>query len=122
LYSADILTCRIPDTESLSSYIKRNELAVTGWQSLGACIRRFHDAHIYHADLNAHNILLDNKGNIFLIDFDKGSIDQGESWKQRNLQRLRRSLDKLSRQGDDFSFKDTDWDSLIAGYEDKAIT
>lgn len=68
------------------------------WRNIGCVIRRFHDAGVYHADLNCFNILVDEHS-VYLIDFDKSRIIDGASdnaaWKQRNLNRLKRSLNKL---------------------------
>jgi len=42
------------------------------WAAIGRCIARFHTAGIRHADLNAHNVLLDGD-EVFLIDFDRAA-------------------------------------------------
>lgn len=115
-YSADILTQKIADSQPLSRVLLQKPLSDTSWQSIGKCIRAFHRQHIYHADLNAHNILLDGSGRIFLIDFDKSRVDQDASWHQRTLQRLLRSLHKLQRQDTNFHFCETDWQALLTGY------
>lgn len=115
-YTADILTRRIKNTVSLSEYLSEKKLSAAGWQAIGSCIRKFHKAHIYHADLNAHNLLLDENENVYMIDFDKGRIDQNSCWHRPNLQRLRHSLDKLSRQATSFNFFDDNWIELERGY------
>ncbi len=94
-YRQALLTARIPDAESLASRLARN-MHVAPWDAAGAMIARFHLAGVDHADLNAHNIMIDAEGKLWLIDFDRGSqgahdAKVGES----NLQRLRRSLNKL---------------------------
>jgi 3-deoxy-D-manno-octulosonic acid kinase len=67
------------------------------WRNIGRVIRRFHDAGVYHADLNCFNILVNGQA-VYLIDFDKSRIIEGASdnavWKHRNLNRLKRSLNK----------------------------
>jgi tRNA A-37 threonylcarbamoyl transferase component Bud32 len=63
---------------------------------LGKTLRLFHAAQVFHADLNAHNILIDANYKAYLIDFDRGTIRTGESWKPSNLMRLQRSLHKLT--------------------------
>ena len=63
-------------------------------------LARFHRAGLDHADLNAHNILLDAAGNPWLIDFDRSRRRADGSWRQSNLDRLARSLAKLSGGGD----------------------
>src|SRR5690606_26981170 len=47
------------------------------WSSIGPAavaeaIFAMHEAGVWHADLNAYNILLDAQGQAWLIDFDKG--------------------------------------------------
>src|SRR5690606_5957198 len=70
-YRADIVTERIAPAESLAERLAREPLSASGWRAIGACIRRFHDAGIWHADLNAHNVLLTADGP-HLLDFDRG--------------------------------------------------
>ena len=116
-YTADILTHRIENSISLSSYLAENKLSDEGWHLIGNCIHQFHKAHIYHADLNAHNVLLNQDGRVFVIDFDKGRIDCGESWQLKNLQRLKRSLDKLKKQISNYNFHEENWKYLEEGYK-----
>lgn len=95
-----ILTSRIPDARTLA-----DEIAIPGmdtdaetalWARVGGCIRRFHEAGAWHADLNARNILLDAAANVFLIDFDRARLAPGKKVNGKsNLKRLRRSLEKL---------------------------
>ncbi len=118
-YSADIMTHKLGDTVTLSSYLSGDKLSASKWQSIGSCIRKFHNADIYHADLNAHNLLLDDKGRVYIIDFDKGRIDMGSSWHSKNLQRLHHSLDKLSRQTRSFNFTEDNWGELEQGYSNR---
>jgi len=56
-----------------------------------------HAAGADHADLNAHNILLDGDGVVSVIDFDRGRLRNGGSWMRRNLARLQRCLLYTSR-------------------------
>jgi 3-deoxy-D-manno-octulosonic acid kinase len=79
-------------------------------------VRRFHDAGVWHADLTAHNLQINAAGEIFLLDFDRGRRrDAGAGWRQGNLARLRRSLDKISSAGQ-VHFDDAGWRALQAGY------
>jgi len=115
-YSADLITVRIPDSFSLSDALQRGKLCRQDWFGVGMCLRKFHDFGVYHADLNANNILLDNIGNIFLIDFDRCEIRTSNWWKKFNLQRLHCSLAKLSNKFTEFHFQQEDWDDLLGGY------
>ncbi len=75
---------------------------------------------VRHADLNAHNILIDSRGEVFLIDFDRGRRRAPGGWTQRNLQRLRRSLDKISVAFASGRFTDEHWQFLLEGYARQA--
>ena len=85
------------------------------WIAIGRCLRRFHELGVCHADLNAHNILIGTGAElpaepvppdaplpvpryerVFLIDFDRGTLRKPGFWKDDNLVRLRRSLEKIS--------------------------
>ena len=117
-YRADLITRQIKNVMTLADYLKEKECDETTWKAIGACVRRFHDAAVYHADLNARNILLSiESGDVYLIDFDKGSFRYlGESWKPSNLARLQRSLVKFKSLNPGFRFSGENWDSLIRGY------
>ena len=95
-----------------------SDLNDDGWKAIGACIRRFHDSGVYHADLNAHNILLTAAQKVYLIDFDKGSLGADAHGRHvRNLARLQRSLIKLGSTVDDFHYTEAAWQGLRAGYD-----
>lgn len=115
-YTADILMKRIP-AMSVAQRLLDSQLDVDAWMAIGSTIRRFHDAGIYHSDLNAHNILLTEDHEVSLIDFDRGEMRKDGSWKQANLDRLQRSLRKLASIHVDFNFHEADWDLLLKGYE-----
>lgn len=114
-YRADLITLRIPAARSLAQALAQGALPAERWQAIGACIRRFHDAGVHHADLNAHNILLTADG-VYLIDFDRGRLRAAGYWRQGNLARLFRSLRKLYNESLDIAFGDADWQALLAGY------
>lgn len=117
-HRADLVTKQIHDVKPLADYLLAGELSKTTWQDIGTCIRRFHDAGVYHADLNARNILLNpDSRDVYLIDFDKGSIRYiGEAWKASNLARLQRSLNKFKSMNKSFNYNETEWESLLDGY------
>ena len=116
-YSADIMTQRIPHTTTLAEELGRHALAENTWQELGKMIRRFHHHGVWHADLNANNILIDTETRLYLIDFDRGRLCQpSRQWQQANLDRLKRSLLKLQRKMECFYFAESDWQTLLAGY------
>lgn len=121
-----LLTEYVPRTRTLTAVLRRGTLADTAWRDIGETIARLHAAGVDHADLNAHNVLLDEDGGVYLIDFDRGRLraSPGE-WRSRNLARLRRSLDKLSGDERGLYFDDADWQALQSGYRtasDRAST
>jgi len=124
LYRARILLQRIPNVQTFDYLLSTTALENTVWQSVGACIRRFHQQGVYHADLNANNILLDDQQIVYLIDFDKGEIrkekQQQAQWKQDNLQRLKRSLLKQQALRDQYAFSEENWGSLVDAYNGAA--
>lgn len=97
-YRAAILMQRLEGVRSLA---ERAQIAGEGapWEEVGRMIARFHRAGLDHADLNAHNILIDANGRCWLIDFDRGQIRiLATGWRERNLRRLKRSLLKYRGQ------------------------
>lgn len=120
LYRAQILVQRIPNVQTLDQLLMQRELTQAQWQSIGECIRKFHNAGIYHADLNANNILLDADGQVYLIDFDKGELraehDDSSVWKAENLQRLKRSLLKQQAVHSNYFFMQENWQLLLEAY------
>jgi 3-deoxy-D-manno-octulosonic acid kinase len=84
LYRADLITQRIENSESLAARLLEGPLSLTQWIAVGRCIRRFHDAGVHHADLNAHNILLTPE-QVYLIDFDRGTLRKRGWWADTTL-------------------------------------
>ena len=116
-YRADIITLRIPQAQSVAQIIKNQSLTESSWQAIGKCIRQFHDQGVYHADLNANNILLDNEQKVFILDFDRGELrSPGGKWQQANIERLLRSFNKIKAHSETFYFSDSDWQALLRGY------
>jgi 3-deoxy-D-manno-octulosonic acid kinase len=96
LYRCDLITQRIVGAEPLSAMLALGAVSESMWHAVGAAVAQLHRAGVDHADLNAHNILLDVKGAVSVIDFDRGRMRAPGAWSSRNLQRLQRSLDKIS--------------------------
>ena len=115
-YRAELITELIPDTLSLAARLTDEARTEEFWKALGGCLRRFHDLGVYHADLNANNILIDSLLQIYLIDFDRGEIRSPGGWSEKNLQRLKRSLLKIKAASPVFYFEEQDWDTLMQGY------
>lgn len=115
-YRADLLTVRMPGIAPLSSRVSRQPADADFWRGIGRGIRRFHEAGVCHADLNAYNVQVDERDSVFLLDFDRGKILPTGLWQQKNLARLRRSLQKIARLDPRAHFSDEDWTHLVAGY------
>jgi len=115
-YRADLLTELIPDAKTLAGSLSEKSQSAKFWCNLGTCLRRFHEQGVYHADLNANNILIDAGLEIYLIDFDRGEIRSPGAWAIQNLERLKRSLLKIKANSSDFHFNDEDWTQLLSGY------
>jgi 3-deoxy-D-manno-octulosonic acid kinase len=119
-YRAELITERLENTEPLSVRLEREMLSLATWVAIGRCIRRLHDAGAYHADLNAHNILLTAGGTdatrVWVVDFDRGSIRRQGLWRDANLARLYRSLRKISVGLAPDRFTAAEWGTLLASY------
>jgi 3-deoxy-D-manno-octulosonic acid kinase len=120
-YRAELISRFQPNLGTLATVIESGALDAGDWRELGGLIRRYHQAGICHADLNANNILLGEDGDFHLIDFDKAELSpMRRGWREANLSRLRRSLCKISRlmqqDGRFFHFNEDDWAALLEGY------
>lgn len=112
-YTADLLTRKLPGI-TLARRLAEGTLDQALGRRLGALLARFHRHGVFHADLNAHNILVDDS-ELHLIDFDRGSIrPHNGAWREANLARLLRSLRKLGAGGP--SFEHEFWRPLKAAY------
>jgi 3-deoxy-D-manno-octulosonic acid kinase len=117
-YRADLITRRIADVQTLAECLPTGRLDAELAQEVGSLVARFHREGIWHADLNAHNVLVAPAA-LYLIDFDRGRMRApGAGWRMANLQRLRRSLFKLGAAADgEEAFDQKIWTPLMYGYE-----
>ncbi len=114
-YQADLLSEKIPNATDLVDVLKKSALSKLQYHHIGQEICKLHRAQVNHTDLNIHNILLDNNGKVWIIDFDKCYQQQGNDWKGQNLQRLLRSFRKEVKKRD-IQWHEADWQYLIEGY------
>ena len=117
-YRSDIITHRIDSAKDLHQYLLTQPLDQDVWHKVGKTIAKFHRFHVYHHDLNIHNIMLDDKGEIWLIDFDKCDIRPSGNWQESNLSRLNRSLLKEQGKHPGYHFKEENWQALMKGYQE----
>lgn len=116
-YTADILTRTIEHAITLDACLQQGRLDDRLARRTGALVARFHRHGVWHADLNATNVLVTPE-NLYLIDFDRGRMRTSHTaWQQANLRRLRRSLIKLGAASDgEQAFENQLWKPLMQGY------
>lgn len=113
----DIITERIRDADSLGKILLDRPVDDAIWTTIGKTIRQFHDQFVYHHDLNVHNIMLDKKDKIWLIDFDQGEIrPHSVDWKTQNMSRLYRSFLKEKSKASKFFWEESNWEKLSESY------
>lgn len=108
-YRAAILVQRIPKVQALAKVLGQPH-----HRAVARAIFAMHDAGVWHADLNAYNILLDERNQVWLIDFDRGRRRTATiRLRNANLLRLRRSLIKVAgTAGLDY------WDNINRAYQE----
>lgn len=115
-YTCDLITQRLPETRTLTTLLGQGEVEESLWQEVGRVTRRFHAHGINHADLNAHNILIDADRRVYLIDFDRARQRGPGRWQSGNLSRLKRSLRKVCPEFGQERLA-TGWCAIEAGYK-----
>lgn len=116
-YRAAIIIRRIPGARPLSEFCSAGHLDL--WAAAGACVRRFHDAGVFHADLNLMNILISDQ--VYLIDFDRGRLMPASSrtdWRDGNIRRLERSVNKCLRDLEP-GLRERLWEAFLAAYRNQ---
>lgn len=98
-YRAAILVQFLHGIDTFGSLIE-SQGANAPWAQCGQLISRAHRKGLNHADLNAHNIVFNQRGEGWLIDFDRSKQQIPETeWRQSNLDRLARSIRKIQTAG-----------------------
>ncbi|WP_438765201.1 3-deoxy-D-manno-octulosonic acid kinase [Kushneria sp. TE3] len=99
VYQAALMTRRIDGARPLASLVQDPDAATRHEALLTECgrmIRRFHDEGLDHVDLNARNLLIDDRDTPWLIDLDRCRMRAPGRWQADNLARLERSLEKFA--------------------------
>lgn len=111
-YTASILVRRIPQVQTLVQVLSQGH-----HDAVAGAVLAMHQAGIWHADLNAYNILINHQGLVWLIDFDKGRhLSMTTARRTANLARLRRSLVKVAgEQGNQW------WQRFNQSYADQLM-
>jgi 3-deoxy-D-manno-octulosonic acid kinase len=116
LYTADLITVRVPGVRSLSTCLLDRATGEAFWSGLGMAIHEFHSHGVFHADMNAYNLQIDSSGCLWMLDFDRGRLLPPGLWQQKNLSRLHRSLRKIKARTPALHFNERDWEMLLQGY------
>lgn len=114
-YQADLLSEKIPDAQDLVNLLQVTAQDKLQYEDIGKQIKKMHSLQVNHTDLNIHNILVDVNRKVWIIDFDKCYKQKGESWKEANLARLKRSFHKELKKRD-ILWSEKDWINLLTGY------
>ena len=116
IYRADLLSEKIPDASDLVDLLTTQKLTELEYRAIGQEVKKLHQAQVNHTDLNIHNILVDNRGKVWIIDFDKCAEKPGNDWKEENLSRLLRSFRKEVKKRA-IHWDESQWQYLLAGYK-----
>lgn len=114
-YRADLLTAELPARQTLTQALQSGPVPAADWHAIGACIGALHARGVQHADLNAHNLLLGADHAVYVLDFDRGRIRERGAWERAVLERLQRSLRKVTVALPPDRFGDVQWQALLAG-------
>lgn len=118
IYHADLLSSRIENANDLVGILSKKNIDEELWFAIGQRIKTFHQHGIYHHDLNAHNILIDDNNKVWLIDFDRGEQrTKRDKWPEDNMTRLLRSFRKESLRISGFKWQEENWQALMNGYQ-----
>lgn len=119
IYRADIITVLLPGTVPLSSRLDEVWEDRELFGAIGAMVAGFHRAGCDHPDLTAHNILIDAAHRPYLVDFDNARFRTEGPWQQAGVDRLKRSLSKVSLETGT-RFDESAWAALVSAYRDQS--
>jgi len=99
----------------LSWFIAQGRVPADCWRQVGAMIAAVHRHGVDHPDLTAHNVLLDDTGKCFLVDFDNAQRKAPGDWSRLGIERFNRSLRKVALETGT-EFDSPAWAEVLAGY------
>ncbi len=114
-YRADLVTEELPTRLTLARALANAPLEADRWRGIGRVIGRLHAHGVRHADLNAHNLLLAGDGAVYVVDFDRGRFEARGGWERDVLDRLHRSLAKVTAGLPPERWTGGDWKALLEG-------
>ena len=115
-YTADLITMEIQNSKTLSELISTDVVTKDVWEAVGNCLRLFNEKEIYHPDLNANNILIDQELGVYLIDFDSAfRLQKRITSPKKTLNRFHRSLEKIHERNKK-ELLESDWDIIVSRY------
>ena len=118
IYRGDIITEAVTGAKSVLDILISRSLSQPELKAIAVTLSEFHNHGVYHADLNINNILFDDIGKVFIIDFDRGEIKQPHaSWQKENIKRLARSFAKEQGRNEVMHWHQSDWQSLLCDYQ-----
>jgi RIO-like serine/threonine protein kinase len=111
----DILVSYIENSSNLVNILKQRTLSSNEIAEIAKSVIQLAANGVYHSDLNIHNLLIDDQGRIWIIDFDKSKLIPN-GCVERMLERLQRSFAKERRLAleakESFFFTDDVFDSI----------
>ncbi|KAF7778376.1 3-deoxy-D-manno-octulosonic acid kinase [Pseudoalteromonas marina] len=120
IYRGDIITQAVSGAKSLLDVLIERPLNSSELESIANTIALFHNKGVYHADLNINNILFNEDGDVYIIDFDRGELKvPNPQWQQSNIARLKRSFSKEQGRNSVFNWQSNDWETFNALYSQK---
>ncbi len=115
-YRGDLITERIEPAVPFGALLAAGVVAREDWVKVGRLLAQFQAHGVRHDDINVSNVLRDEHGRYHLIDFDKAKLARDGGWKERNLARFQRSIEKLRTRNPAVVFGPAEWDALLDGY------
>ncbi|MBB1384530.1 3-deoxy-D-manno-octulosonic acid kinase [Pseudoalteromonas sp. SG45-5] len=117
IYRGDIITEAVTGAKSVLDILIERPLTNDELERIAKTIALFHAKGVYHADLNINNILFNDIGDVYIIDFDRGEIKKPNAqWQQSNITRLERSFLKEQGRNNTFNWQVSDWQTLHSNY------